>query len=117
MRHHVGEASTHAHVVVQFLGGALRPRDDLLYLGSLTPAVLVRVQHDVVNLETCQSRVNVEKEEEEGGEGGGGEGVVTFRGGNRKSVGIDEPCAHDGRVEWPLQGAARPPPSDDTSIP
>lgn len=52
VRHHVRETSSHADVVVQFLGGALGPRDDLLYLGSLTPAVLVRIQHDVVNLET-----------------------------------------------------------------
>lgn len=111
MRHHVGEASSHAHVVVQFLGGALRPRDDLLYLGSLTPAVLVRIQHDVVNLETSQSRVNVEKEEERRRRGGRSSDV------SLGEIGIDEPCAHDGRVEWPLQGAARPPPSDDTSIP
>ena len=53
------------------------------------------------------------------GNGGGERGTERERGGvgegDRKS--IDKPCAHDGRAAWPLEGTARSPPSDDTSIP
>jgi len=51
VRDHVRETGADAYVVVQFLRGALGPRHHLLYGCRLAPAVLVRIEHDVVYLE------------------------------------------------------------------
>lgn len=59
VRYHVRETGADAHVVVQFLRGTLGPRHHLLYRCRLAPAVLVRIEHDVVNLEGARGGLSV----------------------------------------------------------